>query len=288
MKNFSLDDLFDDAPKSDSTTAVLQTGEPAPEEELQPINVLADSNSNIDDDDDYDDADDDDIDDDNDDETETENLAGVTVPDPPAKELNAEEKREKLISEIFEQNDYIRTCEGEVESAKETLKDAKDQLEKATSRLRVLVKSLQNFSEKENLPLFDGIDDSKENPESPVVAESVVDSPVDSVDAPAESCDAATEIKSTLATTEQAVTYSDFSDDSQVETLQSILGCSDSQIAKFNAKGYHTLEDLIVALKHDDEQENIDVLTQVEGVGKAKAKKYLEIILERKAAAESK
>lgn len=280
MTKFSLDDLFDESPKSaTSDVAVLESGEPAPEEVLQPINVLADSN--IDDDDDLDD----DIDvDDSDDETE--NLAGVQIPDPPAKELTAQEKREKLISEIFEQNDYIRTCEGDVESAKESLKEAKDHLEKANSRLRVLVKSLQNFDSKESLPLFDNIDsdgesaddkvEKSESVDPPVIAESVTDSPSEYTVSPSGESD--------LSSSE--VTYSDFTDDSPVESLQSILGCSDSQIAKFNAKGYYTLEHLIVALKHDDEQENIDILTQVEGVGKAKAKKYLEVILERKSKSE--
>lgn len=288
MTKFSLDDLFDDSPKDESSVAVLQDGSPAPAEELQPINVLAEPAAQSEtaewfkkaDDDSDDDIDVDDQDD------ETENLAGVKIADTSAKELTVQEKREKLISEMFEQNDYIRTCEGDVESAKENLKEAKDQLEKATSRLRVLVKSLQNFDGKESLPLFDNIDSDGENggdqpADQPEVAESVTDSP-------AEYQVSETTVESSgdspvAATTENALTYSDFPDDSPVETLQSILGCSDSQIAKFNAKGYYTLENLIVALKHEDEQENIDVLTQVEGVGKAKAKKYLEVILARKA-----
>lgn len=292
MTKFSLDDLFDDSPKDESSVAVLQDGSPAPAEELQPINVLAEPAAQSEyigdtDPDDDDDSDDDiDVDDQDD---ETENLAGVQIPDPPAKELTAQEKREKLISEIFEQNDYIRTCEGDVESAKENLKEAKDQLEKATSRLRVLVKSLQNFDGKESLPLFDNIDSDGENggdqpADQPAIAESVTDSPAEYQ--VSESTVESSGDSPVAATTEDALTYSDFSDDSPVESLQSILGCSDSQIAKFNAKGYHTLEDLITALKHDDEQENVDILTQVDGVGKAKAKKYLEVILERKAKSE--
>lgn len=59
-----------------------------------------------------------------------------------------------LLEEIREQNRYIRYCEGEIENCKGELKSAKENYDKALSRLRMLCEKLTK-------PLGDGEDDDK-------------------------------------------------------------------------------------------------------------------------------
>lgn len=51
----------------------------------------------------------------------------------------------EVMEQIIEQNDFIRTCEGEVEDAKAELKMAKENFDKAVERLRELCTKLEFF-----------------------------------------------------------------------------------------------------------------------------------------------
>jgi len=214
-----------------------------------------------------------------------------------------------LLEEIREQNKYIRYCEGEIDNCKGELKSAKENYDKALSRLRMLCEKLTKplgdcesgndedekpltkvpGKEEEGKPtvrvhLLKNILDDTDDPNSPVLATAgEIHEVLEKV------YETTSEIWINLGETNICLEPDEFevvewkaeldnsipqpaeSTETSLTSLKEFLGISDNQAAKFAAAGIETVQQL-----KDKLADNFD-LTSISGVGMAKAKKFTQL-----------